>query len=171
MFRCSISLARSRMMMFGIEVWIECVNDAVQIQQRLRDHREFGRQPKPAIGRDSRDLQCHFAGVHATENRVELSATRSVMRRSKDRAIKSFFRFAHFDRSFGGHLASPSLIASISRNRLSWKVRVMRPTMPRSSSAMRSSSVRKTFPGCGSAWKRPSMRNCLRYALNNFFGK
>ena len=35
-------------------------------------------------------------------------------------------------------------------------------TMPRSNSAMRSSSVRKTLPGWGSAWTKPSTRICFR---------
>ena len=31
----------------------------------------------------------------------------------------------------------------------------------------RPSSVRKTFPGCGSAWKKPSIKTCFRYALKS----
>ena len=38
------------------------------------------------------------------------------------------------------------------------------PTMSRSTSAIFSSSVRKTLPGCGSAWKKPSTMIWCRYA-------
>ena len=58
----------------------------------------------------------------------------------------------------------PSLTASSIRNRLSCSRGERRPTIPRSISASDEFSVSKMFPGCGSAWKKPSTSICFKYA-------
>src|SRR4029078_6142154 len=44
------------------------------------------------------------------------------------------------------------------------KAGVMRPTMPKSKKARCPVSITSRFPGCGSAWKKPSSRSCFREA-------
>src|SRR5207237_663235 len=61
---------------------------------------------------------------------------------------------------------SPRRSENASRNRiiLSFWPASNRPTMPKSMSARRPSSVSRMLPGCGSQWNTPSIAICFMYA-------
>src|SRR6185436_7708247 len=90
----------------GIERGIERVDDAIEIQERLGDHRELGRQPEPAIGSDARDFERDFAGVHLAENSVGVLGDKIGDSPVKILSIKTLLRLAHLNRRFGSNLAA-----------------------------------------------------------------
>src|SRR5262249_29015787 len=88
----------------GIEVLIERVDDAVQIQQSLGNHREFCRQAEPAVRRDLGYFQCYFARIHAAQDGIRIVINEVSDSSHKRRTIKTFLLFTHSHRGFGSHL-------------------------------------------------------------------
>src|ERR1043165_392645 len=90
----------------GIEVRIECVDNAIQIQQSLGDHGELSRQAEPAIRRDLSDFQCYSARIQTAQDGIRIVVNKVSNSSYKRWAIKTFFLFTHSHSSFGGLLAS-----------------------------------------------------------------
>jgi hypothetical protein len=90
-----------------IEGRIERVDHAIEIQQRLRNHRELGRQTEPAISRDLCNFEYDPARVVLAQDRVAVFRDDLGDSPVENLAIKSLLRFTHLDGRFRSRVAAP----------------------------------------------------------------
>ena len=143
----------------GVERGIERAGDLVEVEQGLAEHGELGRQAQPVVAGDAHQLHDHRAGVDLARGFGPGCAppARDARHRTRRRRTPRAAGRCRWRRRPPA-LPSPSLRASSSLTSSFRMPAGTRATMPRSIRASRPSSVSRTLPGWGSAWKKPSTR-------------